>query len=107
MQKFKDLMYNIASDFFWKKIINMYWKLEIRVVCREFLAFFKNKSYDYLYLYIRNLENSHLKPVFRYTISISICVGSRAGREYEMDIVLSKNGVKCAVFKISDVQMYI
>ena len=28
-----------------------------------------------------------------------------AGREYKMDIVLSKNGVKCAVFKISDVQV--
>ena len=27
-----------------------------------------------------------------------------AGREYLMDIVLSKNGVKCAEFKISDVQ---
>ena len=28
-----------------------------------------------VYLYIRNLENSHLKPVFRYTIIICICVG--------------------------------
>jgi hypothetical protein len=28
------------------------------------------------------------------------------GREYKMDIVLSKNGVKCAVLKISDVQNY-
>ena len=27
-----------------------------------------------------------------------------AGREYYMDIVLSKTGVKCEVFKISDVQ---
>ena len=26
--------------------------------------FFRNKSDDYLYLYIRNLENSHLKRVF-------------------------------------------
>ena len=26
-----------------------------------------------------------------------------AGREYQMDIVLSKNGVKCAVFKISEI----
>ena len=45
--------------------------LEIRVVCREFLAikyvfivFFRNISDDYLYLYIRNLENSRLKPFF-------------------------------------------
>ena len=28
-----------------------------------------------------------------------------AGREYQMDIVLAKNGVKYAVFKISDVQI--
>ena len=28
-----------------------------------------------------------------------------AGREYKVDIVLSKNGVKCAVFKFSDVQI--
>ena len=28
-----------------------------------------------------------------------------AGREYYMDIMLSKNGVKCVLFKISDVQI--
>ena len=39
----------------------MYLKLEIRVMCREF---YRNKSDDYLYLYIRNLENSRLKPFF-------------------------------------------
>ena len=31
-------MNSLASDFF-KKIINMYLKLEIRVVCRKWLAF--------------------------------------------------------------------
>ena len=62
--------------------INTFLKLEICVVCREFLAynyvsivFFQNKSDDYSYLYIRNLENLHLKPGFPYTISICICVG--------------------------------
>ena len=30
-----------------------------------------------------------------------------ADREYYMDIVLLENGVKCAVFKISEVQIYI
>ena len=65
-----------------KKTINTYLKLEIRVACREFLAFkyvviffFRNKTDDHLYLYIRNLENSRLKSVFRYTIFICICVG--------------------------------
>ena len=32
-------MYILASVFFSKKTINTYWKLEIRVACREFLAF--------------------------------------------------------------------
>ena len=74
-------MYILASIFF-QKTINMYLKLEIRVACWEFLAFkyvvivfFRNKTDDYLYLYIRNLENLRLKPVFRYTIFICICVG--------------------------------
>ena len=75
-------MYILASFFFSKKTLNTYLKLEIRVVCREFLAFkygiivfFRNKTDDYLYLYVRNIENSSLKPVFRYTIFICICVG--------------------------------
>ena len=58
-------MYILASVFF-KKTINTYLKLEICVACREFIAFkyvfilffFPNKTDDYLYLYIRNLENS-------------------------------------------------
>ena len=57
-----------------KKIVNTYLKLEIRVVCREFLAF-RYKSDDYLYLYIRIFDNLRLKQVFWYTISICICVG--------------------------------
>ena len=41
-----------------------------------FIFFFQKKLDDYLYLYIRNLENSRLKqPVFRQTISICIYVG--------------------------------
>ena len=46
-------MYILTSE------LNMYLKLEIRVLCKEFLAFkkylfiffFLNKSDDYLYLY--------------------------------------------------------
>ena len=44
-------MYILLSDLF-EKEINTYLKLEIRVVCREFLAFryfFRDKSDDYLY----------------------------------------------------------
>ena len=74
-------MYILASVFFQKEHKYVL-KLEICVACREFLAFknvvivfFRNKTDDYLYLYIRNLENSRLKPVFRYTIFICICVG--------------------------------
>ena len=73
------IMYILASDFFLTKTISTYLKLEIRV--REFLVFkyafivsFEKKSDDYLYLYIRNLENSRLKPVFWYSISFCICV---------------------------------
>ena len=40
-------------------------KTKIRIVCVEFLAYisfiFRNKSDDYFYLYIRNLENIRLK----------------------------------------------
>ena len=49
-----------------------------------------NKSDDYLYLYIRSLENSCLKTVYRYTIFIWI------------HCVVEKH--EC-VFKISDVQI--
>ena len=55
--------------------------IQIRI-CR-----FLNKSDDYLDLYIRNLENSRLKPVFgtQYTFVFVL-----VGWDYEMDIVLSK-----------------
>ena len=52
----------------------MYLNLEIRVVCRKF----------YNYLYIRNLENSLLKPVFGTENPIVFVF---PGREYKMDIV--------------------
>ena len=61
--------------FLLKTTINTYLKLEIRVVCREFFAFkyvvivfFRNKTDDYSYLYIRNLENSRLKTVLNTTL---------------------------------------
>ena len=56
-------MYILASDFF-EKDYKYVFKLEIRVRCSEFLAFkyvflfFRNRSDDYLYLYMRNLKNS-------------------------------------------------
>ena len=58
-----------------KKTINTNLKLEIRFVCREFLTFkyllkyffFRNKSDDYFYLYIRNLLNS------RFVHNIHLC----------------------------------
>ena len=50
----------------------MYLKLDIRVACRGILAFryvvivfLRNKTDDYLYLYIRNLE----KPVFVFVLA--------------------------------------
>ena len=39
-----------------------------------YLSSFRNKSDLFLYI-IRNLENSRLKTVFQYRISICICVG--------------------------------
>ena len=57
---FSSVMYILASDFF-KKTINTYLKLEIRVVCREFLAFkyvfivFVFKTNQFI-IYIRTLE---------------------------------------------------
>ena len=42
---------------------------------RKFLAFFENKSDDYLYLYIRNLENTRLNSVFRLKISNLVLCG--------------------------------
>ena len=71
-------MYVYLRICFCLKTINTYLKLEIRVVCREFLAFkyiffcFLDKTDDNLYLYS---ENYRLKPVFRYTIFICICFG--------------------------------
>ena len=79
--KFSGKMYILASDFS-EKDDKYILKLKICVVYREFLVikyvfivFFRKISDDYLYLYIRNLESSRLKPVFRYTIAICICVG--------------------------------
>ena len=41
----------------------------------QMYIFFRNKTDDYLYLYIRYLENSRLKPFFWYAIFICIYVG--------------------------------
>ena len=85
----------------WLGTINTYLKLEIRVECREFLAlntyqlFFWNKTDDCLFLYIRNLANSSLKPVFRYTISICIYVGEMRILDRWI-LCCRKIGVKCA-----------
>ena len=71
---------------FFRKDVKYYSKLEICVVCREFLTFkyvfivfFLNKSDDYLYLYIRNLENSRLNPIFGTQYPFVFVL---AGREY-------------------------
>ena len=64
---------------------------------------FRNKSDDNLYLFIRYLKNSRLKPFFGKKCPFVFVL---AGREYLMDIVLLKDNVKCAVFKISDVQRF-
>jgi hypothetical protein len=66
---------------FKKKAINTYLKLEIRVVCKEFLAFkyvfifFQNISDDYLYLNIWNLENQFFGTQYPFAFVL-------AGREY-------------------------
>ena len=58
-----------------------YLNLEMRVVCRKFLAFrnvfivFFESNQMTIYFCTRNLEHSRLKPGFRYTISTCICVG--------------------------------
>ena len=93
-----------------EKTINTFLELEISVVCREFSAFkyvsifFFSKQIRWLSynLYIRNLEHSRLKPVFRYTISIYICVGRlRILNKY----CVVKKCFKCAIFKFSVVQI--
>ena len=69
---------------FSKKTIDTYLKIEILEVWREFLAFkylfiVFFETDDYLYLYIRNLENSRLKPIF---VTQYPFVFVWAGREY-------------------------
>ena len=71
-------MYTLASYFFNKDVF----KARNCVVCREFLGFryifiifFRNKSDEFVYIRIsKHLENSRLKPVLRYKLSICICV---------------------------------
>ena len=66
-------MYILASDFF-EKTINTFLKIEIRVVCREFLAFKYVLSgffeTNQMIIYICTSEIG-----FWYIISICICVG--------------------------------
>ena len=50
-------------------------------------------------MYITNHENSRFRTKYPFVFVLA------ARKYYIMDIVLSKNGVKCAVFQISDVQM--
>ena len=61
----------ILAPFFLEKDDKCVFKARNSCACKEFLA---NKTDDYLYLYIRNLEILRLKPIFRYTISICICL---------------------------------
>ena len=60
--------------------------LEFGFVCRKFLS--KNKSDDYLNMYIKNIENSRLTPVFGTQYKFEFLW---AGIEFLMDIVESKN----------------
>ena len=69
-------MYILASDFFEIddkdifKAKNSCCVQEIFTFKYVFIFFFRNKSDDFLYLYIRNFENSCFKPVFvTYTYS--------------------------------------
>ena len=65
-------MYTLASVFF-EKDDKYYLKPKIRVVCRECLAF----KYVFIVSFFETnqmIENSCLNLVFRYTISICICV---------------------------------
>ena len=55
-----------------KKGLQLIFSHEERIKC-----LFRNTSYDCLYLNIRNIENSRLKPGFRYTLSLWICMGGR------------------------------
>ena len=82
--------------------------LEICVVCREFLAFkyvfivFFETDQMIIYCCISEILKTRVWNQFfgaQYPFVFVL-----AGREYKMDFVLSKNGVKCAVFKISDIK---
>ena len=73
-------MYILASDL--KKKKDDKYVFKARNACCFWYGVFSlyrffqtNQMSINLYLYIRNLENSRLKPVFRYIISICICVG--------------------------------
>ena len=89
----------------------MYLKLEICVVCKEFLVFeylyiifFRNKSDDYFFICTSDI----LKLVFKTSFSVLNIHLYLCGQVENIDIVLSKNDVfRCAVFKISDVQILI
>ena len=95
----------LASDFFEKD--NKYDVFKARNSCCvkgifslliHIYHFFRNKSNDSLYLYIKNLENLHLNQFFE-TQHVFVL----AGREW---ILCCRKIVKCAVFKISDLQIY-
>ena len=79
----------------------------------------RNKSDDYLFLSVRNLENSSLNPVFRYTISICIYVGMQrilnnhliCFEENDKSYLKAKNSLQTtrisSFWKKSDAKMYI
>ena len=73
-----------AYTFFWKILVCMPLEIFIKKIIKEVGVL----------MYIRNLENSRLKPVFSvHKIHLYLC--------WQLE------NTKCALFKISDVQIYI
>ena len=96
-------MYILASKVF-EYDDKYYLKLDICVVCRKlltfeyvFIVFVRNKSEDYLYLYIRNLENSRLEPFFSvHNIHLYLCWQVE---DTKWILCCRKTDVKCAYLR--------
>jgi len=85
------LLFNVyfIICFFWKQTTNTYLKLEIRVVCREFLAF--------KYVVIGNLENSDLNLGFSvHNIHLYLCWQVKDTKRI---LCCRKIGVNCAYLR--------
>ena len=69
------------------------------------LFFFQNKTDDYLYLYIRNLENLHLKPFFLvHNIHLHLCWQVE---DIKWILCCQKIGVKCAYLRFLIYKKYV